>query len=202
MALSEKRYRIEKTEALLQFRTGYFSAERESVLPGGIYNKELASALSSLAVAGLIYAALAIEYKKSILPHAVFAVVFIGGYPLLRTFVFKDRYLEALFDRSRGLAGISVSGLIRKKTESLPFSALKDVLIESSKIGIDNADAFELVGKISAHHGTVTSGFGEEKTFFILKLILADGSGRIIYADTNMQDVIEAHEEIKGFLNI
>ncbi len=202
MAADKKRYETKRTVALLLFRTGHFSSERESVLHKGIYNKEFASALSSLAVAGLVYAALAIEHKRAILPHVVFAVIFIGGYPLFRMFVFKDRYLEALFDLSRGLAEISISGLTGKKKESLPLSAVKGVLIESRKIGVENPDAVEFVEKISAQHGTVIPGFGREKTFFELKLILADGSDRMIYADTQMQDVLDAHEEIKEFLKL
>jgi hypothetical protein len=198
----EKRYEMERTGPLFLFRTGHFAAERESVLHKGIYNKEFASVLTSLAVAGLIYAALAIGHRKSILPHVAFAVIFIGGYPLLRMFVFKDRYLEALFDLSRGLAEISVSGLTGKHTESLPLSSVKSVMIESRKIGVENPDAVEFVEKISAQHGTVIPGFGDEKTFFMLKLMLADGSDRMIYADTDMQAVIDAHEEIKGFLKI
>ena len=202
MAVREKRYKTERTDSSLLFRTEHFSAERESVLHKGIYNKEFASALSSLAVAGLIYAALAMQQKRTILPHIAFAVIFIGGYPLFRMFVYKDRYLAALFDLSKGLAEISVAGLIRKKTESLPLSAVKNVLIESKKIGVENPDAVEFVEKISAQHGTVIPGFGEEKTFFMLKLTLADGTYRMIYADTEMQDVMDAHEEIKGFLKI
>jgi hypothetical protein len=202
MAVREKRYKTERTDSSLLFRTEHFSAERESVLHKGIYNKEFASVLSSLAVAGLVYAALAMQQKRTILPHIAFAVIFIGGYPLFRMVVFKDRYLEALFDLSKGLAEISVTGLIRKKTESLPFSAVKKVLIESKKIGVENPDAVEFVAKISAQHGTVIPGFGEEKTFFMLKLTLADGTDRMIYADTEMQDVMDANEEIKGFLKI
>lgn len=202
MAVSEKRYKTERTGSLLLFRTENFSAERDSVLHKGIYNKEFASVLSSVAVAGLIYAALAMQQKRMILPHIAFAVIFIGGYPLFRMFVFKDRYLEALFDLSKGLAEISISGLLGKKTESLPLSSVKNVLIESKKLGVENPDAVEFVEKISAQHGTVIPGFGEEKTFFMLKVILADGSDRMIYADTEMQDVMDAHEEIKGFLKI
>ncbi len=202
MAVREKRYKTERTDSLLLFRTENFSAERDSVLHKGIYNKEFASVLSALALAGLIYAALAMQQKRTILPHIAFAVIFIGGYPLFRTFVFKDRYLEALFDLSKGLAEISVSGLLGKKTESLPLSSVKNVLIESKKLGVENPDAVEFVEKISAQHGTVIPGFGVEKTFFMLKVILADGSDRMIYADTEMQDVMAAHEEIKGFLKL
>ena len=202
MAVREKSYKIERTDVRLLFGTEHFSAERGSVLHKGIYSRELASALSSLSVAGLVYAALALNYRRTVFFHVVFAVIFIGGYPLFRTLVYKDRFLEALFDQTRGLAEISVTGLIKKKTESLPLSAVKNVLIESKRIGVENPDAVEFVEKISAQHGTVIAGFSGEKTFFMLKLVLADGSDRMIYADTEMQDVMDAHEEIKGFLKI
>ncbi len=198
----EKGYELSRRGEALVFRTSLFLAERESVLHKGIYSKDFVSALSSLSIAGLVYAALALNYGRTFLFHVVFAAIFIGGYPLFRTFVFKDRFLEALFDRTRGLAEISVTGLTQRKTESLPLAAVKDVLIESRKIAVENPDAVEFVEKISAQHGTVVPGFGEERTFFMLKLKLADGSDRMIYADTKMQDVIDAHEEIKEYLKI
>ena len=198
----EKGYTVSLTGDVLAFSTSLFSAERESVLHRGIYSKDFASALSSLSIAGLVYALLAMNFKRTILFHVVFAVIFIGGYPLFRTLVFKDRSLCVLFDRGRGLTEISATGVMRKTTESLPLSAVKKILIEKKKIGVENPDAVEFVEKISAQHGTVIPGFGEEKTFFMLKLKLADGSDRMIYADTKMQDVIDAHGEIKEFLKI
>ncbi len=197
-----KRYQTERKGTLLLFKTEYFSAEREGVLHKGIYNKEFASVLSSLATAGLIFAALAMQHKRTILPHVAFAIIFIGGYPLFRMFVFKDKSLEAIFDRSRGLAAISISGLIGKKTESFQLLTISSVMIERRKVGVENPDGVEFVEKIAAQHGTVIPGFGEEKTFFLLKLMLADGSDRLIYADTEMKDVMDAHAEIKEFLNI
>ena len=199
---SEKGYVLSKTGDALVLRTARFSAERGSVLHKGIYNKEMASVLSSLAVAGLVYAALAMNFKRSIVAHLAFVVIFIGGYPLLRTLVFKDRLLEVLFDLPRGLAEIVITGLLSKKKESLPLSAIKNLLIESKKIAVENPDAVEFVEKISAQHGTVIPGFGEEKTWFILKLRLSDGTDRPIYADTDMQDVMDVHGEIKEFLKI
>jgi hypothetical protein len=198
----EKGYEVSVTGDVLVFSTSLFSAEPESVLHKGIYNKDFASVLSSLSVAGLVWAIPALNFRRTIFSHVVFAVIFIGGYPLFRTLVFKDRSLHALFDRGRGLAEISVTGLIRKKVESLPLSAVKSVLIETNKIEVKNPDAVEFVEKISAQHGTVIPGFGEEKTFFMLKLKLADGSDRMIYSDLEMQDVMDAHEEIKGFLRL
>jgi len=198
--LKEKGYGLSKTTGSLIFRTEHFSAGRESLLHRGIYSKELASVLSSLATAGLVYAALVMNYRRSLAAHVAFAVLFIGGFPLFRTFVFKDRFLEVRLDLSKGLAEISVTGLLRRKTESLPLAAVKNVLIESRKVEVENRDAVEFVEKISAQHGTVIPGFGEEKTWYMLKLMLADGTGRMIYSDTDMNDVMDAHEEIKKFL--
>ncbi len=198
----DKGYALSRTGQVLVFSTSLFSAERESVLHKGIYSKDFASALTSLSVAGLVYAMLALNFRRTIFFHVVFAIIFIGGYPIFRTLVFRDRLLEALFDRARGLAEISVTGLLRRQSESLPLSAVKNVLIETKKIGIENPDAVEFVEKISAQHGTVIPGFGEERTFFMLKLKLADGTDRMIYADTDMQDVMEAHGQIKEFLKL
>jgi hypothetical protein len=198
----EKAYELSDRGESLVFKTSRFSAERESVLHKGIYSKDFASALCSLSLAGFVYAVLALNYRRTILFHAVFAVIFIGGYPLFRTFVFKDRALVALFDRTRGLFEISVTGLLRKQTESLPLSAIKGVRIETKKIGVENPDAVEFVEKIAAQHGTTIPGFGEEKTFFMLKLMLADGSDRMIYSDEEMKSVMDAHEAIKDFLKV
>jgi hypothetical protein len=198
----EKGYKVSVTGDVLVFSTPLFSAEPESVLHKGIYNKDFLSVLSSLSVAGLVYALLMLNFRRTIFFHVVFAVIFIGGYPLFRMLVFKDRALYAFFDRGRGLTEISVTGLIRKATESFPLSAVKNVLIETKKIEVENPDAVEFVEKISAQHGTVIPGFGEEKTFYMLKLKLADGSDRMIYSDTEMRDVMDAHEEIKRFLKI
>ena len=195
-----KGYSLSVTGAVLLFRTARFSAERESVLHKGIYNKDFAAALSSLAAAGLVYALLALNYRRSFYFHLVFAFIFIGGYPLLRTFVFKDRLIEVVLDSSKGTGRISIAGLLRQRVETISLAEIENVLIETKKFGVENPDAVEFVEKISAQHGTVIPGFGEEQTFYMLKLILVSGAERMIYADGVMEDVIDAREEIAAFL--
>jgi hypothetical protein len=193
-------YRIEKTDRRLIFRTTNFVAERGSVLHRGIYSQEFASALSSLAVAALAYMVVAINVKRGILAHVVFLMVFVSGFLLLKRFVFKDKFLEAVFDRPAGKTEISIVGITKRMRDSFPIKDIENVLIERKKSEIENPDAVEFVEKISSQHGMAIPGFGEERLFFLLTLKLHDGTDRLIFADSDMPDVMKAHDEIKEFL--
>lgn len=67
---------------------------------------------------------------------------------------------------------------------------------------MENPDAVDFVQRISAMHGTAIPGFGEEKVSFLLKLILDDSTERVIYDDSNMEDVLSAYDEIREYLKI
>ena len=193
-------YRIEKKDGTLIFRTAHFTAERGSVLHRGIYSQEFASALSSLAIAGLAYMVVALNVKKGILANLVFLVVFVSGFLLLKRFVFRERFMEAVFDRTAGKTEISMVGITKKRTDSIPMKDIDNVLIAQKRSQIENPDAVEFVEKIASQHGMAIPGFGEEKIFFLLTLKLRDGTDRLIFADSDMQDVMRAHHEIKEFL--
>ena len=197
-----KNYQREKTGDILIFRTPNFSAERGSVLHSGIFNREFSSALSSLAVAGLAYMAAVINLRRGLLPHVIFLLVFVPGFLFLRRFVFKEKLLEVHFDRHTGKTELFIAGITRRKKDSFPISAINNVLIGQKKTAVVNPDGVEFVEKISSQHGMVIPGFGEEKIFFLLTLTLTDGTDRLIFADSNMRDVMEAHAEIKEFLEL
>jgi hypothetical protein len=196
------KYRIEKTDGSLIFRTANFAAERGSVLHRGIYSQEFAAALSSLAVAGLAYMVVVMDVKKGILAHIVFLVVFVSGFLLLKRFVFRKKFLEAVFDRTAGKTDIYMIGITKKKRDSIRMEDIDNVLIGQKKSEVENPDAVEFVEKISSQHGMAIPGFGEEKIFFLLTLKLSDGTDRIIFADSDMRDVMQAHDEIKEFLKL
>ncbi len=198
----DKGYSITKSDRLLTIRTARFSADTGSVLHSGIYNREFASVLASLAVAGFVYVVVVMNFKKTLVPHIAFVVIFVACFPFFRRFIFKERYMETVFDCSKAKAEIYVAGLMRRKTASIPLRDIVNVMIEPRKKEIENPDGVQFVEKISLQHGMAIPGFGEERLFFLLKLMLADGTDRVIYADVNMQDVIEAHGEIKDFLKI
>jgi hypothetical protein len=196
------KYRIEKTDGSLIFRTAHFAAERGSVLHRGIYSHEFAAALSSLTIAGLAYMVMVIDVKKGIFAHVVFLVVFVSGFLLLKRFVFKEKFLEAVFDRTAGKTEIYTVGITKKKKNSIRMQDIENVLIAQKKSAVENPDAVAFVEKISSQHGMPIPGFGEEKMFYLLTLKLSDGTDRLIFADSDMRDVMQVHDEIKGFLKL
>ncbi len=199
---NNRKYSIRRTGSLLTFRTASFSDETASVLHTGIYNREFASVLASLALAGFVYLLLETHFEKTVLFNIVFIVVFIGGFPLFRTFIFRERYLETVFDTAAGKADLFFAGVTRRKKESIALADIGQVLIESRKQKIENPDGVEFVEKISLQHGVAIPGFGEETVRYLLKLKLADGTYRTIYADKDMHAVMEAHGEITAFLKM
>ena len=196
------KYRTEKTGDILIFRTSNFTPERGSVLHSGIYSREFASALSSLCVAGLVYLVVVMNFKKGILSHVVFLVIFVAGFLFLRGFVFKERYIETVLDLAAGKAEIYMVGITKKRKDSIAIRDISNVLIERRKSAVENPDGVEFVQKISSQHGMAIPGLGEEKIFFLLKLKLSNGTDRLIFADSDIQGVIKAHDEIKAFLRI
>ncbi len=198
----KQRYSIRRESGALIFRTASFSDETASVLHSGIYNREFSSVLASLAVAGLVYLLLKTHFEKTVLFNIVFIVIFVGGFPFFRTFVFKERYMETVFDTARGKAVISVAGIVTGKKETILLKDIVQVLIESRKQKVENPDGVEFVEKISLQHGVAIPGFGEETVRYLLRLKLADDTYRTIYADRDMQAVMEAHGEIMAFLKM
>ena len=180
----------------------YQIEKKGSVLHSGIYNREFASVLAASGTAGLASLALIMISGRTIFSYIVFILISIAGFPVFRRFVFKDRCMETVFNNSDGRAEIYSQGIIKKKKDIIPIKDIVNVIVERKKTEVENPDGTEFVKKISLQHGTVIPGFGEETELFLLKLVLTGGNDRLLYADSNMQDVISAHDEIKGFLGL
>ncbi len=193
-------YSIQKTGAVLVFRTTSFSEDTASVLHSGIYNREFSSVLASMAVAGLVYTLLVKNYGRSFISYGAFILLFVGGFSFFRKFVFRGRYLEAIFDKEKEAVTISAGGLLKKSKDRISLNSVSAVMIETKKTEIENPDGVAFVEKISLQHGMSIPGFGEEQVSYLLKLKLTDGSDRLIYTSEKMQDALSAHEEIKEFL--
>jgi hypothetical protein len=184
------------------FRTEYFIPGKGSVLHSGIYNRELTSVLASVAVAGIAYMVLFQSLGMSMASYILSAIVFFSSFPFFRRFVFKGTHLETIFNSSSGKTEIYASGITRKKKDYFSLDSITDVSVDSKKTSIENPDGVAFVEKISLQHGMAIPDFGEETIFYMLKLHLADGTDRMIYSDSNKQDVISAQKEIKEFLGI
>jgi hypothetical protein len=195
-------FSLDKDTTRLLFRTASFAPDRGSVLHSGIYNREFSSVLASFALAGLAYFLLVLNFGREVFFYAVFMVLFIAAFPLFRKYVFRERYLEALFDLAAAVAEIRLCGIRTRVLERMPLGRIAGIRIETTKSEVLNRDGAEFVQKISAQHGTVIPGFGEEKTFYSLILKYAGGGERTLFACRSMQDVILVYDEIKEFLKI
>jgi hypothetical protein len=195
-------YTICKEEDRLIFATPAYKVGPESVLHSGIYNREFSSTLSAAAVAGIIYVIAAMNSHNTLISSALFLLFFAAGALFFRKFIFRESLMKAVFDRPSGEAKIYTKWITERLRETIVMGSIKEVRIDRKKQEVENPDAVQFVEKISAQHGTVIPGFGREKVFFLLKLILADGTERTIYSDASMEDVISAHDAIKEFLNI
>jgi hypothetical protein len=133
---------------------------------------------------------------------AVLITLALVSFPFFRSFIFREQFLTTAFDRKTGTVTIRREGLFPRLVAGFPMADIRTLLIRTKKSAIQNTDGVEFVKKISLQHHTVIPGFGEDTSLFMLTLILADGSERIIFADTCMQDVVEAHSRIHNFLDI
>lgn len=199
---TNRNYIVRKEENKLIFATPAYRADPDSVLHSGIYNREFSSVLASAAAAGIVYVIVAMNTGNTLVRSLAFLLVFTGGFPFFRKFVFKESLLEVVFNTAAGEAKIYTSWITKRLKETIPVKNIHDISIESRKHEVENPDAVRFVKQISLQHGTVIPGFGEEKALFLLKLHLSDGSERIIYTDNTMQDVLSAYDEIKEFLKI
>lgn len=196
----ERPYLLEMKNEDLVFRTQRFGAGRGSVLHSGIFNREFSAMLASTAAAGILLLALSLAGKRAVLHYLLVAAVLIGSFPLFRSFVFRERFLEATFSGRSGMTEIVVSGIVRRRVASLPRGSLRDLVVETERTKSGDADAVAFVERIAAQHGTVIPGFGKEQVRYRLMLTPMEGEGFLILADPSMEDVISAYEGIRSYL--
>ena len=198
----EPAFSISEESDKLVFRTAHFGAGRGSVLHSGIYNREFSSVLASFTVAGLVYFFLVMQFGREAVLYFAALLLFVIAFPLFRKYVFRERFLEAIFDRAGSEVMVSISWIWERVVLKLPLSSIKGLRIESRKDEVINRDGVEFVERISAMHGTVIPGFGEEKTFYLLMLCLADGAERAIFEGSDARETISAYDRIREFLKI
>ena len=186
----------------LYFSTSSFKAEKESVLHKGMYNYELSSMMASLFLSGAIYAVTVFYFKASAIHYVMSTLAFIISFIYFRKYIFRERELEAVFDKTAKVVRLCRPGIIWMRNENIPFHRIMSIEVGSKQFPPTNIDGIEFVQKISAQHGTPVPGLGEEKEFVTLLLKLDDGSERIMYAEeiNNMNEPSLPIKEIRDFM--
>lgn len=178
-----KNYQLAIESNKLIFKTSSFKAEKASVLHPGVYTKEFSSMLLASAACIASYMMTDIISSRSpVVRYAILIIIFAASFVGANKFIFKERYLEVVFDKTDKTAFMTRSGLLAKKNEKIPFANIKSVELGSRQFIPENLDGINFVQKISAQHGSAIPGLSETEEFITLSLQLTDGSERMLYA--------------------
>lgn len=198
---SNKKYQIKVENDRLIFTTTSFQAEKESVLHKGIYTKEFASMVFASAICLFVYMNIAfISYEIVFIHYLTIIFVFIIAFLGSRKLLFKEKYIEVIFNKADNTVSITRLGVITKNIEKIPLDNIKSVDVGSKKFIPENIDGIKFVERISLQHGSFVPRLGDEEEFIILSLRLTDGSERIIYAGKVEEEPEIPLKEIKDFL--
>ena len=195
----EKSYSIKTEGKEFIFRTSAFKAEKSSVLHSGVYSKEFMSILLASGICMFAYMFL----SPYIIGPSLFAMlmfILVAAFTGARTFIFKEKYLETVFNRSTRTARLIYSGTFSKKTEDIPLAEIISVETDIKKFEQENKDGADFVQKISVQHGSAVPGLGETEEFLTLSLKLKDGSERMIYAGDLKESPVLPVREIRKFI--
>ncbi len=178
-----KNYQLEIEGNKLFFKTSSFKAEKTSVLHPGVYTREFSSMLfaSAACIASYMMTDI-ISGRSPVVRYAMLIIIFVASFVGADKFIFKERYLEVVFDKTDKTVYMTRSGLPAKKSEKIPFANIKSVELGSRKFVPENVDGINFVQKISAQHGSAIPGLSETEEFITLSLKLKDGSERMLYA--------------------
>lgn len=199
--MSAKFYDLKTENNKLIFTTSFYKVENPSVLHSGVYSKEFASMLLSGAVCMLVY--MFTEFMASrftALRYLLLAIIIIATFMGGTKFIFKEKYLEAVFDKNDKHVTISHSGLFAKKAERISFADIKSVELGSIKFIPENIDGINFVQKISLQHGSAVPGLGQEQEYITVFLKLTDSSERTIFAGRIEAEPEIPLREIRSFL--
>jgi hypothetical protein len=112
----KKKYHITIGEDVLSFTTTSFQAEKESVLPKGVYTKEFSAMLCASAVSILAYMVISLTVDLIPFIHIFILVgIFITSFLLSRKFLFRKGALEVIFNKPENTACIRRPGMLKKK---------------------------------------------------------------------------------------
>lgn len=190
---------IEVKENVLSLCTTSFKAEKGSVLHSGIYNRELASALSAGGIAILIGLFAAASYKITAAHYMMAALLFGALFIVLRTYIFRETVLELTLDKNNESAGITIKG-IHKKQQMFPISDLAGVRLRHITVRPENPDGIRVVENVAIQHGTVIPGFGEPENFYIVELVYKSGADTMVFSSKEEKETEAVAMRLEGFL--
>lgn len=193
-------YQLEIKDNKLTFGTSSFISEGGSILHRGIYNRELASALAASVVSGGLFVFLSARTGNKILLYMMPILVFSVAFIFFRTVIFKESYLEAVFDKDSGQVSLVIKRPFRTLKSNFSMGSLSDIGLRHEEIEPENPDGIAVVEKVALQHGTVIPGFGEKRVFYYLELSFEPDRKTTIFVTEERDKALMVADKIKGFL--
>ncbi len=191
---------IKKFDNELILRTSSFRAEKGSMLNSGIFSRELSAMFLSAGLSVLYLILIYLLSAVTLLHYIIAAAICLISFPLLRTYVFRESFLETKIDREKERISITSTGVFGK-TIIKQRNELKEIVMGHIKITPDNPDAVAFVEKIALQHGTVIPGFGQTEQYYPIKLSFNDMEIDI-FSSNDREESKQVLNELKSFINL
>ncbi len=172
--MDEKKFSFALLDSRLIFKTTSFRAEKGSVLHSGIYSRELSSTFIAFGISLSYVVTVAFLHHLAVIHYIISGLLFVISFPVIRTYLFRESYLETLVDKGSGRVTITNKRPIGAKTIERSLDELRDIRERHISFKPENPDGIAFVEKIALQHGTVIPGFGQTEHFHTVELIFPD----------------------------
>ena len=192
-------YQIDIRGDILKLKTSSFKVEEGSVLHSDIFNRELAAMLSAgvvVTVAGIVAV---LNFKITTLHFVMAFILFGASFFVLRTYIFNEPVLNAVFDKGRGIVDITVKKVFGEIKETYNISDVAEIRLGHVAMKPENPDGIKVVMNVSLQHGTVIPGFGKTEDFYTAQLQLREKS-ILIFSSKKRAEAQKIIADVRGFM--
>lgn len=192
-------YQIDIRGDILKLKTSSFKVEKGSVLHTDIFNRDLAAMLSAGVIVTVTGIVAVLNFKITNV-HFVMAFILFGvSFFILRTYIFNEPVLDAVFDKGKGIIDITVKKVFGEGKEAYNISDVTGIRLEHVTMEPANPDGIKVIENVSLQHGTVIPGFGETEDFYTAQLQLHE-KNVLIFSSKKRDETQKVIAELRGFM--
>jgi hypothetical protein len=193
-------YTFDIDDKVLAFRTVSFRAEKGSVLHSGIYNRETASTFAAGVCIILLGFFFASRLSLSTISCIAALLLFVLFFLFFRTFVFRERFLQAVIDKRNNVVSIMRIGLFRTEKQLFALTELEGIREDYKEVALENPDGIRIVEKIALQHGMVIPGFGDAAEFYTVEFEFKDAGRVMVFSSLDHSETDDVTRTFKNFI--
>lgn len=199
--MDNKPFQIDIRGDVLDLKTSSFKVEKGSVLHTDIFNRELAAMLSAGVIVTVVGIFAVMNFKVTAVHFVLAFILFGASFFILRTYIFNEPVLGAVFDKGKGTIDITIKRVFGEKKETYSIANVTGIRLEHVTMKPENPDGIKVVENVSLQHGTVIPGFGQAEDFYTAQLHLRD-KDVMIFSSKDKSETEKVIAEIKDFMRL